>query len=34
MELTTGIWTNKMLAEWFEIKENTFAQRKSKNYKS
>lgn len=30
MELTTGVWTNKMLAEWFEIKEKTFANTKKK----
>lgn len=28
MELTTGVWTNRMLAEWFEIKENTFRSKK------
>lgn len=30
MELTTGVWTNEMLAEWFEIKEKTFANTKKK----
>lgn len=30
IELSCGIWTNKMLAEWFEIKEKTFSNTKKK----
>lgn len=32
-ELTKGIWTNKMLAEWFGIKENSFVCSKKKKLK-